>query len=159
MLRVFRKNQKGFTLIELLVVIAIIGVLSTIVLVSLNTARQKARDVRRVSDMRQVALGLEMYYDSNTDTGYPGTVAVESWAVMDTALEGGGFITSVPTEPGTNDAYQYWVAGDKQSYVLMAILEDDNHSALDDDVDGGAAVNLGCDCVDTAGSPKYCIKP
>lgn len=155
MLQVFRKGEKGFTLIELLVVIAIIGVLSTIVLVSLNTAREKARDVRRVSDMRQVALGLEMYYDSHTDTGYPGTVTgstVNEWDTMDTALEGDGFITSVPTDPGTN-TYEYWVASGNQSYVLNATLEDGDHSALDDDIDGLDV--LGCNCE----NPEYCVKP
>ncbi len=60
----FQKN-KGFTLIELLVVIAIIGLLASIVLVSLNSARAKARDVRRVADLKQVQTALEMYYDTN----------------------------------------------------------------------------------------------
>lgn len=55
---------KGFTLIELLVVIAIIGILSSVVLASLNTARTKARDAKRLSDMRQMQLALEFYYDS-----------------------------------------------------------------------------------------------
>ena len=61
-----KKNQKfltGFTLIELLVVIAIIGLLATIVMVSLNTARGKARDARRMGDIKQMMLALEMYYD------------------------------------------------------------------------------------------------
>ena len=151
MLQVFRKNQKGFTLIELLVVIAIIGVLSTIVLVSLNTAREKARDVRRVSDMRQVALALEMYYDDNTSTGYPGTAGVDSWAAMETAIEGGGYIASVPTDPGTG-TYQYYVAADKQRYILNATLEDGANAALADDID---ALTLGCTCTD----PEYCIQP
>jgi len=52
----------GFTLIELLVVIAIIGILSGIVIVSMSGARAKARDARRLSDMRQIATALQMYY-------------------------------------------------------------------------------------------------
>ena len=151
-----KRGEKGFTLIELLVVIAIIGILATIVLVSLNTARQKARDTRRVSDMRQVALALEMYYDDNTSTGYPGTAASNQWgsdtAGMTKALQDGGYMASVPTDPGSN-TYEYWVAADFQSYVLNATLEDGNNTALDDDVDGVDV--LGCGCAD----PEYCIQP
>jgi len=55
--------KKGFSLIELLVVITIIGLLSTIVLASLNTARGKARDARRMSDLNQIKNALIFYYD------------------------------------------------------------------------------------------------
>jgi len=61
------KKNKGFTLIELLVVIAIIGLLSTIVLVSLNSARNKAKDVRIKADLAQVRSLAELNADtSNT---------------------------------------------------------------------------------------------
>lgn len=63
--------SKGFTLIELLVVIAIIGILASIVLTSLGTARQKARDARRLSDLHQIKVALEMYATSNGR--YPGS--------------------------------------------------------------------------------------
>ena len=53
---------RGFTLIELLVVIAIIGVLSSVVLVSLNAARVKARDAARIADIQQIEKALELYY-------------------------------------------------------------------------------------------------
>ncbi|MFC1687578.1 type II secretion system protein [Patescibacteria group bacterium] len=73
-------KKKGFTLIELLVVIAIIGILSTIGLVALNGAREKARDAQRKSDLAQVRTALALYYDDNS-FAYPdqeGTAATDS---------------------------------------------------------------------------------
>jgi len=158
MLKVFsvRRGEKGFTLIELLVVIAIIGILATIVLVSLNTAREKARDARRVSDLRQVVLGLEMYYDDNS--GYPSdtTASDDDWAVLDTELEASPvYMVSVPTDPGSN-TYVYHpngtTANGATNYVLGATLENTSNSALDDDID---ATTNGLTCTD----PVYCIQP
>ena len=60
-----QKQQKGFTLIELLVVIAIIGALAGIVLLALNNARMKARDAKRVGDIRQLVTSFEQYYTQN----------------------------------------------------------------------------------------------
>jgi len=65
------KNSKGFTLIELLVVIAIIGILASIVLASLNTARNKGADAAAKSGMGQLRAQAEMYYD-NHGTSYDG---------------------------------------------------------------------------------------
>jgi prepilin-type N-terminal cleavage/methylation domain-containing protein len=64
-------SNRGFTLIELLVVIAIIGLLSSVVLASLSTARAKSRDARRIADMSQIKIALELY---NDEKGYyPGS--------------------------------------------------------------------------------------
>ena len=62
-------NKKGFTLIELLVVIAIIGMLSSLAIVSLNTARNKARDAQIKSDLSQFRTYAEVTYDSGVYTG------------------------------------------------------------------------------------------
>jgi prepilin-type N-terminal cleavage/methylation domain-containing protein len=138
------KKQKGFTLIELLVVIAIIGILATIVMVSLNTARQKARDSRRISDARQVQLAAQMYYDTNGN--YPQTLA----AMVP------NYISAAPTDPSNSGSYVYGYtpnANPATSYVFKAVLEATN-TALASDVDGTVS---GIDCAD--GSFYYCVQP
>ena len=154
------KKSKGFTLIELLVVIAIIGILATIVLVSLNTARQKARDVRRIGDLRQVALALEMYYDDSAR--YPnvtGCSAANWTGAMTTALSP-TYMTAVPLDPinSGNNVYMYGAdsATNAQDYALRAYLEAHN-TAHDSDVDNTA---YGCVCgTNGATEREYCIQP
>lgn len=62
-MKTFRKGQKGFTLIELLVVIAIIGILSSVVLASLNTARAKGADAAVKANLASVRAQAEIVYD------------------------------------------------------------------------------------------------
>lgn len=105
------ENTKGFTLIELLVVIAVIGLLSSIILASLNTARKKGRDARRISDMKQLQTALELYYD--TSNAYP--AATSSLAPT--------YIAAVPTDPSAGAAYTYVKSSDGNYYCLGATLE------------------------------------
>lgn len=67
------KNRPGFTLIELLVVIAIIGTLSAVVLSALGQARAKANDSRRVQDLRQIQVAMQLWYEDHGDfvDGHP----------------------------------------------------------------------------------------
>ena len=58
-------DRQGFTLIELLVVISIIGLLASIVLVSVNSARVKARSAKSIAELKEVQKALEMYYIKN----------------------------------------------------------------------------------------------
>ncbi|MEK7115731.1 MAG: type II secretion system protein, partial [Patescibacteria group bacterium] len=68
------KRNTGFTLIELLVVIAIIGILSSIVLASLNSARAKGTDAAIKSTLAQIRTQASLYYDNNSQSfGTAGT--------------------------------------------------------------------------------------
>ena len=121
-------SRRGFTLIELLVVVAIIGVLSSVVLANLNSARRKARDVERASDMKQILNAVSLFY--NTYGCVPrtaGTTCAPSvtsgYSDGNTDGEGGfdisnvggfmpflvasGFISQVPVDPINNSTYRY----------------------------------------------------
>lgn len=121
-------KTKGFTLIELLVVIAIIGILASIVLASLNSARRKSRDARRVADIKQLQLALELYYDANS-SAYPGALS----ALAPT------YIPTVSIDP-LGGAYNYTACG--TTYHLAAGLEEQTNPALSSDRD--AAPNTIC---------------
>jgi prepilin-type N-terminal cleavage/methylation domain-containing protein len=64
------KVARGFTLIELLVVIAIIGLLASIVLVSLNSARSKGRDAKRVAELQQMSRAIALHANFDTSTAW-----------------------------------------------------------------------------------------
>ncbi|MAZ40583.1 hypothetical protein CL654_00490 [bacterium] len=139
--------NRGFTLIELLVVIAIIGVLSSIVLGQLNSARVKAVDARRTSDLENIQIALELYRD---DTGrYPVLTTVPgfnqanaristaaSWSDLATELQNyiqlpsdpvnqNGSLGGLIQPPVAADSFFYFYmtdpAGDR--YDLVANLE------------------------------------
>lgn len=59
------KYKKGFTILELLVVIAIIGILASIILAAVSNSRAKARDTKRVEEVKSVQAALELYRNSN----------------------------------------------------------------------------------------------
>jgi type II secretion system protein G len=122
-------NKKGFTLIELLVVIAIIGLLSTLAVVALGSARQKARDSKRLSDVKQVQTALELYYTDNN--AYPTAASstamgAGSYACLNTsgfAVTGctSPYMGQVPADPGST-TYTYSSA-DGTTYTISATLE------------------------------------
>ena len=89
-----KNSKKGFTLIELLVVIAIIGILSSVVLASLNSARVKGSDAVVKSNLNNMRPQIALYYDSQTPQSYSGDVqdgdcsTAGSMFVNDTIISG-----------------------------------------------------------------------
>ena len=127
-------HARGFTLIELLVVISIIGLLSSVILTSLNVAREKGNDATRKTNLTEIQKALQSYYD---DTGkYPGATATNSYNVggsghgyasqcsvggaiatnsLIPSLISGGYISQLPSDSETNVAgnnccYEYFVS-------------------------------------------------
>ncbi len=114
----FKKNNskiQGFTLIELLVVVAIISLLSSVVLASLNSARIKARDTKRMTDLRQIKNALELYYNSNgyypqsgcgwDCNGYSYSFH-SSWSTLATDLA--PYISNLPVDPLNSGGCAPW---------------------------------------------------
>ena len=158
-------NKKGFTIIELLVVIAIIGLLATLAVVSLRSAQVKARDTKRVADMKQIQTAVELYYSD--EACYPSPT---NWDDFTSDIS--EYMSNVPDDPkNTGDqVYTYLyneVQGSADEFVLAVTAEEldeslraqsnqESHVAID--YEGGVASNdttpTSFDCSD---ADTYCL--
>ncbi len=120
-----KKNKPGFTLIELLVVIAIIGLLSTLSILALNTARARARDAKRISDVKQIQTALEMYYN---DTGDYPTTASGGAAI---ASANGTFLRQIPVPPLPTDGTACGTGVTKYTYTKTGSTGSDSAYTLE----------------------------
>lgn len=149
-----RRKGEGFTLIELLVVIAIIGLLSSIVLASLDGARRNSRDAKRKSDIVQISRALRLHYDDNGSYTQPENIgadrsnsAGDDWLansdLRDIVTD--GYMPSLPVDP-LNDATYYYIyeplntnecQGNRSgcAYTLCARLEQDNSMFCQSDLE------------------------
>ncbi len=108
-------SQEGFTIIELLLVIGIIGLLATIIIIRISTARTQARDATRISDMQAITVALGAFYSengrfpNNADDGITAIgEVIGTGSAIDSVLD--PYMNPVPADPsndGTNYFYYY----------------------------------------------------
>ena len=130
------KSKKGFTLVELLVVISIISILSSLSIVSVNIARERARDAKREADISQVQLALYLYFDDNlqfpftNDEMTPENTTVGNWMnVLIPVLRGSlpdsrSYMLRVPLDPTNLDPNLYKYVSNGKEFVITYYLED-----------------------------------
>jgi prepilin-type N-terminal cleavage/methylation domain-containing protein len=90
MRRVLPASRQAFTLVELLVVISIIGLLSTIAVTSLSSARRRSRNAKRIADVKQLVTAFNLGLEFSTNNAYP-NAGVDAWRCISTACTGGYF--------------------------------------------------------------------
>ena len=116
------KNSYGpaFTLIELLVVIVIIGVLATLAVVAISSARTKARDAKRVSDIKQMQTALELYLADQNE--YPPVASVTAGSPLISPDGVKTYMAKLPADSSASQSYKYLLPSSNK-YELIYTLE------------------------------------
>lgn len=124
------QKQKGFTLIELLVVISIIGLLATVVTVSLASVRMKTRDVKKRADFKTVQTALYLFYEQNgrmPNNYNPCCGACEGGAFYNQSMQElvtAGFLAAIPKSPGGGVyCYYNYGAGNSVGAIMVTSLD------------------------------------
>ena len=161
-----KKRKRGFTLIELLLVISIISLLSSIVLVSLSTSREKANDSHKIVEAKELEKAIELYRLDNKYEVVPtsftsrGAFHKEGTVEYNEAMQElvtGGYISSIPDSPSGND-YSYIVSADGKSSMFHAKLSNNSSTRdvcvrIGDDDFGQTGTGYSCDgSLETDGS-------
>lgn len=148
------RYTKGFTLIELLVVIAIIGILASVVLVSLNQARGKATDTKIAGQLNQFRSAAELYFSSNDNYGVDSTHDVCTQPSTDTtglynlmqAANYGGVAPTCSTNAGSSPATQWSAYHALNSTTGMAAFCVDSTGQAKNEPTGWTAPTGGAKC-------------
>jgi prepilin-type N-terminal cleavage/methylation domain-containing protein len=114
------KYTRGFTLIELLVVIAIIGILSSVVLASLNTARNKGNDANVKANLATIAVQAELYYDQNTNAY--GTVSGASCSATGTLFADATITNAINSAEAANGTSNLTCTNSSSAYRVYSPL-------------------------------------
>ena len=164
----YRSGKGGFTLIEMLVVIAIIAILTGIIISGLVGSRAKARDAKRASDLSQIALALEQYFDRCDQ--YPANITASNLTTINTGCPSSpsqvslaNFISKIPTDPSTNASYGYVTNGTPPSdFVLYTTFETTNSVMSQSAPNSSWFSTITCANVSTSPSSNdynYCVRP
>jgi prepilin-type N-terminal cleavage/methylation domain-containing protein len=172
-----RSGKGGFTLIEMLVVIAIIAILTGIIITGLVGSRAKARDAKRASDLSQIALAIEQYFDRCDQ--YPANITASDLTTINTGcptspsqVSLANFISKIPTDPSSVASYGYVTNSTYTDFVLYTTFEASN-SVLSQSAPNPSWYPIGgttngqnnINCENQATTPSvanglgYCVRP